>query len=260
MSGPSGRRLDAVTPDRALWRPLVVLPAWNEEETLGGVLDELAAGLPDWDVLVVSDGSTDATAGLARARGVPVLDLPFNLGVGGAMRAGFVYALRTGHTHVAQLDADGQHDPAELGRLVATMAETGADVVVGARFAGRGDYAVRGPRRWAMALLSRVLSRVNAADLTDTTSGFKLLGPRAVQVFALNYPAEYLGDTVEALVIAARTGLVVRQTPVVMRKRAGGTPSHSPLRAAVFLLRALLALGVALTRPKSVYRLPEGAS
>lgn len=230
-------------------RPLMVIPAWNEQDVISEILTEVRQVLPAWTVVVVSDGSTDSTAQIARSCGVPVIDLPFNLGVGGAMRAGYAYALRGGYSHVLQLDADGQHPPAEVPALESAMAETGADIVIGARFAGRGDYTVRGPRRWAMRLLSAVLSRVCRTRLTDTTSGFKLCGPRAVALFAREYPAEYLGDTVEALVIASRSGLVVRQTAVTMRPRAGGAPSHSPLKAALFLVRAVLSLGIALTRP-----------
>jgi len=233
-------------------RRLIVLPAWNEEAAIGGCLEEIRGALPDWDVVVVSDGSTDNTSVVARAMGVPVIDLPFNLGVGGARRAGFSYAGREGYTEVLQLDADGQHDPAEVRHLVDVMAETKADVVIGARFAGRGDYSVTGPRKWAMKLLSAVLSRVCGTRLTDTTSGLKLCGPRANALYAREYPAEYLGDTVEAIVIAARSGLVVRQAGVVMRERAGGVPSHSPVKAAIFLIRAMMALAIALTRPAKV--------
>lgn len=244
----------SVTIGGAPARPLVVIPAWNEDAVIADSLAEVRRVLPGWDVVVVSDGSTDTTAAIAAAAGVPVIDLPFNLGVGGAMRAGYAYAVRRSYTHVLQLDADGQHNPAEVPALVDAMSETGADVLVGARFAGRGEYEVRGPRRWTMRVLSAVLSRVCRTRLTDTTSGFKLNGPRAVALFARTYPAEYLGDTVEALVIAARSGLIVRQTPVSMRPRAGGTPSHSPVRAAVFLSRALVSLGVSLTRPATPVR------
>lgn len=235
----------------SLDRVLVVLPAWNEQEALPGVLAELRATVPDADVLVVNDGSSDRTSAVAREAGVAVLDLPINLGVGGAMRAGYSYALRQGYDGVIQLDADGQHDPRNIGDLLATMQHEGADIVIGARFAGTGTYQARGPRRWAMRGLSSVLSRLTGSRLTDTTSGFKLSGPRAVRLFATNYPAEYLGDTIESLVIAHRAGLTVRQTGVSMRPRAGGEPSHSPLKAAVFLLRAGLALAVALTRPRT---------
>lgn len=230
-------------------RVLVIIPAWNEEETLGAVLDEVAAGLPHADVLVVDDGSTDRTYEVARAKGVRVLQLPVNLGVGGAMRAGYKFAVRNGYSYTVQLDADGQHPPAEVRALFDALASSGADVMIGARFAGAGEYEASGPRRWAMRLLSSILSRVTRAKLTDTTSGFKASGPRAVRLFARTYPAEYLGDTVEALVIAARAGLSVGQVGVTMRPRAGGRPSHGPVKAAVFLVRAMLALCVALTRP-----------
>ncbi|GAA2726122.1 glycosyltransferase family 2 protein [Cellulomonas aerilata] len=232
-------------------RVLVVIPAWNEQDALPGVLREVAASDLGASVVVVNDGSTDDTTGVARAAGVDVLELPMNLGVGGAMRAGYRYARRYGFDVVVQLDADGQHDPREVPLLLEALDATGADLVIGARFAGRGDYAANGPRRWAMRALSVLLSRVTRTPLTDTTSGFKAAGPRAVALFATNYPAEYLGDTVESLVIAARAGLRVRQVSVEMRPRAAGQPSHGPLKAAVFLVRAMVALVMALLRPKA---------
>jgi glycosyltransferase involved in cell wall biosynthesis len=228
---------------------LVILPAWNEEEALPGVLDELHAALPDADFLVVNDGSTDSTASVARRGSTMVLDLPVNLGVGGAMRAGFKFAFREGYDVAVQVDADGQHDPADVRQLVSVLMAENADVVIGARFAGQGSYEVRGPRKWAMAVLSFVLSRIAATRLTDTTSGFRASNKRAIELFAAEYPAEYLGDTVESLVIACRAGLRVRQVGVEMRPRSGGTPSHSPVKAAIFLGRALLALLIALSRP-----------
>lgn len=229
-------------------RLLVVIPAWNEGSVIGGVLEELRSEMPEADVVVVSDGSTDDTAQQARARGVTVIELPLNLGVGGAMRAGFLYARRNDYDWAVQLDADGQHDPADLRNLLQTARETGADVVIGARFAGKGNYRAKGPRRWAMALMSAVLSPVIGTKLTDTTSGFKLNSRRAIDVFSSEYPAEYLGDTVGALTVAAREGLKVRQVPVEMRPRLGGEPSHGALQSTRFLLRAWFSLGVALTR------------
>lgn len=228
---------------------LVILPAWNEEEALPGVLDELHATLPEADFLVVNDGSTDRTAVAARRGRTMVLDLPLNLGVGGAMRAGYKFAARKGYQAAVQVDADGQHDPADVRRVVGALESEGADVVIGARFAGEGTYTVRGPRRWAMKLLSASLSRLTRTRLTDTTSGFKASNRRAIELFAADYPAEYLGDTIESLVIASRAGLVVRQVGVTMRPRAGGTPSHNPAKAALFLGRAVLALLIALSRP-----------
>lgn len=232
--------------DRAL---LIIIPALNEERSLPAVLAELRTQVPEADLLVVDDGSTDRTAEVARQGGALVLRLAYNLGVGGAMRAGYRFAQREGYAAAVQVDADGQHDPAQVHELVAVLSAGEADLVIGARFAGRGSYTVRGPRRWAMTVLSVVLSRIARTRLTDTTSGFRAANRAAIRQFAADYPAEYLGDTVEALVIACRAGLVVRQVPVEMRPRQAGEPSHDPWRAAVFLGRAVLAVLIAVSRP-----------
>lgn len=228
---------------------LVIIPAWNEEQALPNVIDEVKSetGL-DADIVVIDDGSSDNTSGVARARGVDVLTLPINLGVGGAMRTGYLYAQRNGYDRAVQLDADGQHRPSDIVRLVSRMEKTGADLVLGARFAEVGTYSVRGPRAWAMKVLSRRLSRMCGTTLTDTTSGFKLANRNAIDLFASELPAEYLGDTIEALVIAAKADLRVDQVGVEMRERQGGTPSQSPIKAALFLIRAMLAMFIASTR------------
>lgn len=223
------------------------MPAFNEEESVRKVVLEVFEKLPGVTCLVVDDGSRDATTAEALEAGAMVAKLPFNLGVGGAMRVGFRYALHYGFDNVVQVDSDGQHDPAGVVALVAALES--ADLVLGARFAGEGDYAVSGPRKWAMVVLSRILSRTAKTRLTDTTSGFRASGPRAVRLFAEHYPAEYLGDTIEALVIAARAKCVIVQIPIAMRPRAGGVPSHHPIKAAVYLGRACLALVFALMRP-----------
>ena len=239
-------------------RVLVVVPAWNEEETLPGVLAEIRAALPEADVLVVDDGSVDRTTAVAAASGVEVARLPVNLGVGGALRTGFRHARRHGYAVMVQVDADGQHDPAQVPRLLDEL-DAGADIVIGARRRDDDASPRHGPRRWAMTLLSAVISRVAHTTLTDTTSGFRACGPRAIDLFAASFPPDYLGDTVEALVVAARGGLVVRQVDVVMRVRAGGAPSTGPLRSAAFLGRALMALTFALTRPRTRPR-PAGST
>lgn len=233
------------------------MPAFNEQGSVADVVREVAEKVPDATCLVVDDGSRDSTYQQAREAGALVARLPFNLGVGGAMRVGFRYAQENGYDAVVQIDADGQHDPAGVASLLAELEN--ADLVLGARFAGEGDYTVRGPRKWAMNVLSVVLSRTSRARLTDTTSGFRASGPRAIAVFAEHYPAEYLGDTIEALVIASRAGLVIRQVPVSMRPRAAGVPSHNPLKSAAYLGRAALALVFALVRPSSSYRVVEGS-
>lgn len=226
---------------------LIVLPAYNEEAAVGEVVREVFQALPNVTCLVVNDGSIDSTTEVAKSAGAIVAELPYNLGVGGAMRVGFKFALENGFANVVQVDADGQHDPKDISKLLDALSYS--DLVLGARFAGTGNYETRGPRRWAMVLLAKLLSRTAGHQLTDTTSGFRASGPKAVRLFAEHYPAEYLGDTVESLVIAARSGCRISQVPVAMRERAGGTPSHSPFKAAIFLMRVGVAMLFAFVRP-----------
>jgi glycosyltransferase involved in cell wall biosynthesis len=227
---------------------LVVVPALNEARSVATVIGEVRSTNPHVACVVIDDGSTDGTADAALSAGADVLVLPFNLGVGGAMRTGFRFARARGYDVVVQVDADGQHDPRQIEALVAGLSDS--DIVIGARFAGAGDYLARGPRRWAMKLLAFVVGRIAHQPLTDATSGFKAMGPRAVALFARTYPAEYLGDTIEALVIAGRAGLRIRQQPTVMRPRQAGEPSHRFGRSAIYLLRAGVAVLLALLRPR----------
>jgi glycosyltransferase involved in cell wall biosynthesis len=230
-------------------RVLVAIPAWNEEGSIGAVIAKVQEHRPDADILVVSDGSTDLTAEIARAAGATVAVLPFNVGVGGAMRTAFLHAARNGYGVMVQVDADGQHEPAELEALIAGLDE--ADIVVGNRFHPGSTYLVKGPRMWAMRMLSKALSRMAHSPIQDTTSGFRSAGPRAITLFAREYPAEYLGDTVGSLTIAIRHGLVVREAPVTMYFREYGRPSKNALWSALYLGRATLALLVTLLQDGS---------
>jgi glycosyltransferase involved in cell wall biosynthesis len=227
-------------------RVLIIIPALNEAGSIAEVVAEVRGELPGVDVLVVDDGSSDRTAAVAAAAGARVAKLPYNLGVGGAMRLGYRFARDHDYDVAIQIDADGQHDPRYVPKLVDLLDDN--DLVIGARFAGEGDYQARGPRRWAMVMLSAVLSRVARTKLTDTTSGFRAANRRVIEMFAGWYPVEYLGDTVETLVHTARRGYRIRQVPVAMRKRMAGTPSHSPVKAMIYLGRAFAVLTLALIR------------
>jgi len=219
---------------------LIAIPAWNEEASIADVINKVREHRPDVDILVVDDGSQDATASLARQAGATVVSLPFNVGVGGAMRTAFLYGQRHGYRAVAQVDADGQHDPADLDRILEGLQS--ADIVVGTRFHPDSMYFVGGPRRWAMVLLSKALSRMNRGTISDPTSGFRSAGPRAIELFAAEYPADYLGDTVGSLAIAIRQGMVVHEAPVTMYFRQTGRPSKNALWSALYLGRATLAI------------------
>ncbi len=240
-------------------RTLLVLPALNEEASVGLVVKEAWAAQPEADVLVVDDGSSDATAAVARAAGAVVISNPFNLGVGAAMRVGFRYAQAHGYEAMVQVDADGQHDPRGIDDLLAAL-EPGdmPQVVIGARFSGVGELAVPRARRLAMHLLATYLSRVTGTHLTDVTSGFRAHNQPAIELFARCYPSDYLADTVESLVIMQRVGGQVRQVPAAMRPRYAGNPSQSTLRALAYLARVTLVLGLTVIRrrptPKEYWR------
>ncbi|KDA06616.1 glycosyl transferase family 2 [Microbacterium sp. CH12i] len=227
-------------------RALIIVPAWNESQNVGNTVREILSADSNYDVLVVDDGSTDDTTHKAQAAGARVLHLPFNMGVGGAMRTGFTYAQRNGYRRAIQVDADGQHNPTDIAAVLAGLSD--ADISIGARFAEVGGYKAVGPRRWAMKMLASVISGISGVRLTDVTSGFRAANHRAIDQYVRYYPAEYLGDTIDSLVGAVHAGLTVTQVPVAMRPRAYGKPSHNPFSAARYLLRATFALSLALLR------------
>lgn len=221
-------------------RVLIVVPALNEERSVGEVVARTRA--LGYDVCVVDDGSTDATADHARAAGAVVLQVPLNLGVGGALRCGFRWALANGYDAAVQLDGDGQHDPHEVAALLTCMRDTGADMVIGSRFVeGAGDYAVRGARRFAMTVLARRAARATGTYVADSTSGFRAIRRPLLDRFAADYPVEYLGDTVEALIEAGRAGARIVEHPISALPRAHGRGSAGVAASTWYVARVLLA-------------------
>jgi glycosyltransferase involved in cell wall biosynthesis len=222
-------------------RVLLVVPALDEERSVATVVRG-AVGV-GYDVCVVDDGSTDRTAERAAAAGAYVLRLPVNLGVGGALRCGFRWALRHGYDVVVQVDADGQHNPGEVQELLDALADSGADMVVGSRFVeGSGPYEVRGIRRLAMKLLSARVRRVAGVPVLDSSSGFRAIRRPLLDRFASDYPVEYLGDTVEALIEAGCAGALVVEHPITMTPRIHGDGSAGSIASLWYVLRLLVAI------------------
>jgi glycosyltransferase involved in cell wall biosynthesis len=220
---------------------LVIVPALNEEQSVAAVVEATRGA--SYDVCVVDDGSTDSTGVRAREAGATVLTVPLNLGVGGALRCGFRWALANGYDAVVQVDADGQHDPAEVAALLETMRETDADMVIGSRFAaGAGAYEVRSARRFAMGLLARRVERTIGTKVADTTSGFRAIRRPLLDQFAASYPVEYLGDTVEALIEAGRSGAKIVERPISASQRSHGSGSAGTLASIWYIARVLIAI------------------
>ncbi len=226
---------------------LVVIPAFNEEASVASVIAEVKQA--GYATLVVDDGSTDRTGEVAERAGAVVLHLPVNLGVGGALRCAFRYAVINGYPTVVQCDADGQHDPTEIPRLLEAMAANQADLVIGSRFGPGGDYDVGRGRRLAMRRLARIASRKTGTRITDATSGFRAIGGRLLGSFAASYPSEYLGDTVEALARAGQSGHKVVEVGVRIRPRSSGVSSASFFTSMWYFIRVTAALRVQLHRP-----------
>lgn len=228
---------------------LAVVPAYNESDTIVEVIEALRAHAPQFDTLVVDDGSTDDTHMLARRAGAKVLKLPFNVGIGGAVQTGFVYAREHGYDFLAQVDGDGQHDSLELGRLVETMRDESVDMVCGSRFL-TSDYRYPAPisRRTGIHIFAFLLSRCIGMPVSDPTSGFRLYNRRAIELFAREYPHDY--PEVEAVLILHHHHLRMRETPVRMYTRGGGASSISTGKSAYYMFKVLLALFVGLGRPR----------
>ncbi len=220
---------------------LVIVPAYNEEAALPSTLAELGQVRPDLDVLVVSDGSRDKTAALGRAAGVAVVELPFNLGIGGALQTGFRYAVRHGYQRAVQFDADGQHDPREIATLE-TGLDNGAAMVIGSRFGeGTVEYRVGPVRRLAMVLLRWSVNVLARHKFSDTSSGFRAFNAGLLQYFARSYPVEFM-DSTESLVLAAQAGFVIAEVPTRIRARSAGQPSNRHVRLVYHYLRLMIVL------------------
>ncbi len=226
---------------------LVVIPAFNEEASVPYVIGEVRR--EGYDALVVDDGSTDRTGDVAETAGAVVLRLPVNLGVGGALRCGFRFAVSNGYRTVVQCDADGQHDPSEIAVLLRTMLDSEADLVIGSRYTSGRPRDVGFGRRLAMARLARTASHETGTRITDATSGFRAIGGPLLGSFAASYPTEYLSDTVEALARAGRGGHRVAEVGVLMRPRFSSVSSAGTLSSMWYVVRVMAALRVQSYRP-----------
>jgi len=234
-------------------RTLVFIPAWNEEGSLPAVIAGVRESLPEANLLVIDDGSTDATAAQAREAGALVASLPFNQGLGAALQTGYLHALREGYDFCAHLDADGQHPPAEVARLLEEVYEDRADLVIGSRYRDPGpvesdDYKPTLSRRIGTGVFRFFLTLATRQRFTDTTSGMRAANRRVMALFSERYSPDFA--EIESLQLAVREGLRVEEVPVRMLERAGGTSFLTPVRSAFFIFKGMIVLLVGQFRPR----------
>jgi glycosyltransferase involved in cell wall biosynthesis len=234
-------------------RTLVFIPAWNEEASIAEVIVEVRKALPRADLLVVDDGSTDATAERAREVGALVASLPFNQGLGAALQTGYLYALRGGYDACAHLDADGQHPAEEVARLLAEVTADRADLVIGSRYhsgavSATDDYRPTFSRKIGISVFRFFLTLATRQRFTDTTSGMRAANRRVMSLFSQHYSPDFA--EIESLQLAVRQGLRVEELPVRMLERAGGTSFLTPVRSAFFIFKGLVVLLVGQFRPR----------
>lgn len=229
---------------------LAIVPAYNEAASIAHVVAALHEHAPDFDVLVIDDGSLDDTAREAEDAGAFVVIHPINLGIGGAVQSGYQFALSNNYELAVQVDGDGQHPPAELKKLVARIdSEPAVDMVTGSRFLGEGDYPQTFARRSGIVIFSFILSLITHQKVTDPTSGFRLTNRRAIGLFAHDYPHDY--PEVEAILMMHRHQLKTVEVPVRMDLREGGQSSITPLHSGYYMLKVMLAVFIGLFRSRS---------
>lgn len=227
-------------------RVLAVIPAFNEAKSLPRVIEGLRHQTV-CDICVVDDGSTDDTAAVAIRQGAIVLRNAMNLGIGGAVQAGYLWALEHGYDVAVQVDGDGQHDAGYLSHLLAPIAEQGIDFVIGSRFLTNQGFRSTALRRTGIRYLSWVLRLRCGARVTDPTSGFRAAGRRAIELFARSYPSDY--PEPEAIALATRSGLRVCEVPVQMSERSNGVSSINAWRTVYYFIKVSLALILLPSRP-----------
>lgn len=239
---------------------IFLIPAYNESESIGNLLHELEQVFPAIPVLVVSDGSSDGTAEIARKQGAIVLDLPCNLGVGGAVQAGLYHARHLGYTMVCRLDGDGQHPPTEAKRVLEALTRSHADLVIGSRFlVGTGEGASSTQvRQLGNRILARFLSHICRCRITDPTSGLWAMRGKLLDYFAWDFPCEY--PEPEAIALARRQGYIIEEAPITIRARQHGTSHISSMGTLYFALRVGIALLADRVRPINRHFANDAAS
>jgi len=227
-------------------KSLVIIPAYNEEKSIDRVIEDIRNNAPDFDFVVVNDCSRDQTLQVCRIKGYPVLNLPVNLGIGGAVQTGYRYAQKNGYDVAVQFDGDGQHDAGYLRRMRDKLMAENLDMVIGSRFLEKEGFQSSGIRRFGIRYFTRLIRMLTGSVITDPTSGMRMAGKRVIAEFAGSYPKDY--PEPESVVHILRQGCIVDEVPVRMRERMEGVSSISPGRSVYYMIKVTLAILMEMLR------------
>lgn len=219
---------------------LIIVPAYNEEESILNTVDDISQQHPEVDVLVINDASKDKTREILRDNHIRHLDLPINLGIGGGVQAGYLYAYENGYDIAVQMDGDGQHPASELDKIVNCIKAGEANIVVGSRFVTKDGFQSSLLRRIGIKFLSELIYLCTKCKVLDVTSGYRAVDRKYIEIFSREYAQDY--PEPEALVTAAKYGAIVKEVPVIMKERQGGVSSISPLKSAYYMVKVSLAI------------------
>jgi len=227
-------------------KALIIIPAYNEADSIGEVISSIRAAVDDADIVVINDGSTDNTAEVVRELNTAVISHPCNMGIGATMQTGYRYAASRKYQIAIQVDADGQHPPDQINRIIQPLIEGTSDVAIGSRFIGKSTYTPSVARKIGILIFARVISLIVGKRFTDTTSGFRAANREVINFYAAYYPEDY--PEVEALILLHKAGFTITELPVTMKVRTGGTSSITSGRAVYYMIKVLLAISIDLIK------------
>ena len=227
-------------------KSIVIIPAYNEEKSIVKTVQDICEHAPEFDYVIINDCSTDHTLSVCRKHHLHVLNLPVNLGIGGAVQTGFLYAHKNGYDYAVQFDGDGQHDAQYLQKMRDYMIEQNADMLIGSRFLEKEGFQSTGMRRFGIRYFSALIKFLTGQKITDPTSGMRMINRDILAMYSESYPKDY--PEPESVVAIINSGKKVMEYPVIMRKRTEGTSSISPLKSVYYMIKVSLAIFLEMLR------------
>lgn len=238
----------AVSEERYIMKRLIIIPAYNEEENIKKTVESILRESPEFDYVIINDCSKDKTREICEQNGFNIVNLPINLGIGGAVQTGYKYAMQYGYDIAVQVDGDGQHDPAFLNEMAQVLEKENVDMVIGSRFITKEGFQSSVMRRLGIKYFTMLIKMLTGKIITDPTSGLRMVGKNIIELYAKDYPKDY--PEPESVVAVLRKGMDVKEIPVIMKSRQGGVSSINPSKSVYYMVKVTLAIFVESIRKR----------